>query len=698
MKQVFACSGIMLLAACSSVDAPEPIDAGLAAIVVSEPVRTANGAPAGVSGSRSPAATDDGMAYVSLPPGAFPEGIAATISNLASGAARTESMVNGGFDPVPIPANVGDTLQIEVVNADGDGASTTASVPLRAPPTVIRVGPFKDKKDIPLNVILVVVFSEPMNTATVTRESVQLLDGDQPIAGTVRLSTDGLRAEFTPAELLAPGRTYTLVITTDVRDLQGDPLEERVEVSFTTEILPATQLAFAVPPTETHANQPMVPAVRVAIKDQFGNTVRSATDPVTVALGANPGGATLSGTTTVNAVGGIATFSDLSIDRPGSGHTLVATSGSLTSATSFAFDIVLVFTSVGTGFFYTCGLTATSDVYCWGRNFYGQLGDGTSTGSPTPVLVSGGLGLTSLSVGTNTACGITTARDAYCWGENFTGQLGDGTDAVRLAPVLVTGDLSFVSVSAGDAHSCGITTAGDAYCWGAGRLGDGTAAGSLTPVRVSGTLEFASVSTGGAHTCGLTTGGDAYCWGENGESRGYLFGSGQLGDGTTSNRLTPVPVSGGFRFASLSLGFTYTCGVTSTGDAYCWGRNRHGQLGDGTTVGRLTPTLVSGSLSFASVSPNLGFPLHTCGVTTTGDAYCWGDNSLGQLGDGTTVDRLTPALVSGGLRFVAVSPGAGGHTCGVTTSREVYCWGSNGNGQLGDGTTNGSPTPVRVVQ
>ena len=124
----------MLLTACSSVGEPGPIGAALAAIVVSEPVHAASAAPAGVLGPRSPSATDDGVAYVSLPPGAFPDGITATISNLASGASRTESMVNGGFDPVPIPANVGDTLQIEVVNADGDGGSTTASVPRRAPP------------------------------------------------------------------------------------------------------------------------------------------------------------------------------------------------------------------------------------------------------------------------------------------------------------------------------------------------------------------------------------------------------------------------------------------------------------------------------------------------------------------------------------------------------------------------------------
>jgi alpha-tubulin suppressor-like RCC1 family protein len=196
---------------------------------------------------------------------------------------------------------------------------------------------------------------------------------------------------------------------------------------------------------------------------------------------------------------------------------------------------------------------------------------------------------------------------------------------------------------------------------------------------------FAAMSGGHWHTCGVTSSGSAYCWGHN------LFG--QLGDGTTTDRTTPVAVSGGLTFEAVSADNSHTCGVTSSGSAYCWGLNSAGKLGDGTTTRRYTtPVAVSGGLTFEAVSAGR---YHTCGLTTGGSAYCWGDNGYGQLGDGTTTDRTTPVAVSGGLTFEAVSAG-GGHTCGVTSSGSAYCWGSNFYGGLGDGTTNPSYIPVRV--
>ncbi len=145
-------------------------------------------------------------------------------------------------------------------------------------------------------------------------------------------------------------------------------------------------------------------------------------------------------------------------------------------------------------------------------------------------------------------------------------------------------------------------------------------------------------------------------------------------------------------FAAVSAGENHTCGVTSSGSAYCWGFNGSGELGDGTTISRTTPVAVPGGLTFEAVS---AWFYHTCGVTSSGSAYCWGYNASGQLGDGTTTSRTTPVVVSGGFTFEAVSAGWG-HTCGVTSSGSAYCWGDNGYGQLGDGTTSSSYTPVRV--
>src|SRR2546425_524199 len=208
-------------------------------------------------------------------------------------------------------------------------------------------------------------------------------------------------------------------------------------------------------------------------------------------------------------------------------------------------------------------------------------------------------------------------------------------------------------------------------------------------------VSFSAVTAGYSHTCGLATvaGAAPYCWGGN--------GSGQLGDGTTMSQSSPVLVQtpAGVSFTALTAGTAQTCGVTAAGVAYCWGANGSGQLGDGTTTSRSTPVLVQSPPGVTSTAVGAGAS-HAGGVTAAGAAYCWGGNGSGQLGDGTnTTNRLTPVLVQApaGESFKAVTAGAV-HTCGVTAAGTAYCWGRNVEGQLGDGTTTDRLTPVRVVQ
>jgi alpha-tubulin suppressor-like RCC1 family protein len=223
-------------------------------------------------------------------------------------------------------------------------------------------------------------------------------------------------------------------------------------------------------------------------------------------------------------------------------------------------------------------------------------------------------------------------------------------------------------------------------------------------VAVAGGLTFSSISAGGwFNTCGLDTQGSAYCWGDN--------TYGELGDSTKTQRSSPVRVVGGITFAAISTGTTHTCGLTSAGSAYCWGANSAGQLGDGTTTDQTSPVAVVGGLTFATISAGAEY---TCGVTTSGPAYCWGNNSSGQLGDGTQTGRTVPTPVAGGLNFASVATGGVGsvegvsaraaHTCGVTTAGTAYCWGDNFYGQLGNGTSSGygtggtdSNAPVKVL-
>jgi alpha-tubulin suppressor-like RCC1 family protein len=296
--------------------------------------------------------------------------------------------------------------------------------------------------------------------------------------------------------------------------------------------------------------------------------------------------------------------------------------------------------------------------------------------------------------GLSYGCGLTTAGTAYCWGANAEGKLGDGTTTQRTAPTAVAGGLTFTDITAGGQHSCALDPDGLAYCWGSnayGQLGDGSTTDRLTPVAVVGGLSYSAIAAGEQFTCAVQAStGLLYCWGRN--------TYGQLGDGTTTDRATLGPVEGveGLVFGSVSAAIgQHACAVTTDGDGYCWGRNTNGQLGDGTSTNQLTPVAISGGLTFSMISATANE--HTCGVTTGGQAWCWGWNNYGEVGDGTTTKRLAPVAVSGGLTFATVSGGANGFTCGLTTAGAGYCWGLNNVGQLGDGTTTARLTPVAVA-
>ena len=358
--------------------------------------------------------------------------------------------------------------------------------------------------------------------------------------------------------------------------------------------------------------------------------------------------------------------------------------------------VALQVVQISAGDDHTCAVTPAGGVKCWGLNDYGQLGMGTQDNKSTPVDV---LGLTSgvatVWAGGQHTCALTTAGGLKCWGRNSYGQLGNGaTAAVKASPVAVQGLASGVAmVRTGWAHTCAVTSAGGLKCWGRdnyGQLGDSaTLANMSAPADVLGlTAGVASVGLGANHSCAVTAAGGVKCWGQN--------SVGQLGDNTYTNKPTPVGVVGltsGVK--SVEGGFVHTCAVTTAGGVKCWGDHSVGQLGTGQPlVESVVPVDVPG-LTGGVVSLSAG-DSHNCVVTTAGRMKCWGSNDMGQLGIvGAPAVQPDPLDVPG-LQGVSAVDAGWGHTCAVASS-SAKCWGFNDYGQLGNNSTTGSPTPVNVL-
>lgn len=341
--------------------------------------------------------------------------------------------------------------------------------------------------------------------------------------------------------------------------------------------------------------------------------------------------------------------------------TIVATSQGV-SDSAVLHVAPLTFTSVAVGNFQACGLNSDSVVYCW------------AAGRPSPA--AAGQRFVDVDLGSFTACGLTAAGAPLCFADTAATPLG--------AP-------SSDSLDVGATFLCGLTSGGVAWCAGggsSGQLGSGLdTVFSKQAVTVAGSHTFTSISAGGDNACAIAVGGAAYCWGSNG---GGLLGSGD----TVSHSSIPVPVAGNFTFVQISAGFGVACGVTNTGAGYCWGFNQYGQRGTGdTATSANTPQPVAGNLQFSSISAGAQ---HSCGVTSTWAAYCWGLGGL--LGTASGASSSTPVPVDGGLSFLSIDAGmaaasfASEGTCGRTTDG-VYCWGVGITGVEGLGQ---SSIPVKV--
>lgn len=351
---------------------------------------------------------------------------------------------------------------------------------------------------------------------------------------------------------------------------------------------------------------------------------------------------------------------------------------------------------LGVGYLFTCARKSDGKVRCWGDNGAGQLGDGISfDAGPRPARlvpqdVAGVGDAIELATGLSHACAIRRAGTVTCWGINLFGQLGDGTTQRSSSAVPVGGVTDAVALAAGTSFTCALIRGGTVTCWGAnysGQLGDGTKTSRGTAAPVNDVTGAVAIAAGEHHACAIVSGGAVKCWGKNDE--------GQLGNGSTLESLAPtaVSISDAVQVVAASR---FTCARLRSGQVSCWGANTLGQLGSGSPNAAPNPSPIQTTVT-DGVSIWVGYE-HACAARTNGEVSCWGQAGSGQVGSGSVPEDASvprPTAVVGVTGALAVGTG-GDHSCATTSTGAIFCWGANTFGQLGTGTTQRAYAAVPV--
>lgn len=357
--------------------------------------------------------------------------------------------------------------------------------------------------------------------------------------------------------------------------------------------------------------------------------------------------------------------------------------------------------AVAAGQYHSLALTSGGIVWAWGYNGYGQLGDGTTTERTSPVQVILLTNVVAIAAGQNFSLALKSDGTVWGWGYNGYGQLGDGTTTTRQSPVQVTALTGVSQIAAGAYHSLARKSDGTVWTWGYGgygQLGNGSTSSQSNIVSVAGISSATSIGAGDNHSLAVLSNGSVWAWGYN--------GYGQLGDGTTTNEDSPIQVgtavSGFSGFSVVAGGSNFSLAMQAGGTVWAWGDNTQGQFGDGITNQSLLPVEQSACAGVSSVgglslfttylSANQQFAL---AAKSDGTVWAWGDNTYGQLGDGTQINRNSPVEAAGVTGATTVSAG-GFHSLAVTNNGSVWTWGYNGYGELGSGNQNNRPTPLPI--
>ena len=639
------------------------------------------------------------------------------------------------------------------------------------PPSITSSSPSIDATGVPVTSAVTAIFSENMAASSINTTTFTLKQDATPVSGSVDYDTGTLRAIFIPSSNFSYSTTYTATLTKDLEDMAGNNLESDYSWTFTTEDPPTTLPSAPTGIVAASGNSQITITWDAVPAATSYNIYWSSTSGVTKTTGTKISDITTTsythtgltnGTiyyyvvTSLNSYGESVESYEIS-SAPGSTDATPPT-GSITINNNAVYTtttaVTLSLSSSSTrGISHMCISNTTTcsswEPYTTSKSWTLTTGDGirfvytwfkdsTGTSNTTPYFASITLDTTPPSDGTLTATsgdgqvslswsgfadatsGIggyklvfsTTSVSTSCSdgteiysGSNtsytHTGLTNGTTYYYMTCAVDVAGNVSagisnstipqptsaITAITAGDGHTIALKNDGTVWALGRndfGQLGDGTRTDKATPVQVSSMSGVVAIAAGGLHTIVLKPDGTVWTWGYN--------KYGQLGDGTTTDKATPVQVSSLVDVIAVAGGSLHTIVLKSDGTVWAWGNNNYGQLGDGTTTDRATPIQVSGLSSVIAVAAG---EHHTIAVKSDGTVWAWGNNSFGQVGDGTTIDKATPVQVSGLTGVIAVAAG-GVHTIAIRSDGTIWTWGAGDNGQLGQGTTLSKSTPVQV--
>jgi alpha-tubulin suppressor-like RCC1 family protein len=353
------------------------------------------------------------------------------------------------------------------------------------------------------------------------------------------------------------------------------------------------------------------------------------------------------------------------------------------------------------GVYHTLSIRSDGTLWAWGWNLFGQLGDGGGGDSYSPIQIGTDTDWILVATGVGHSVALKAGGTLWAWGYNIYGQLGDGTTTDRLSPTRIcigacdADDNDWVSVAVGGFHNLALKSNGTLWAWGSnihGQLGDSSTTDRPSPTRIcigacdADDNDWVSLAAGGnaSHSLALKSNGKLYAWGSN--------NYGQLGDGTAVDKLSPVPIAGN-DWVEFVAGLDHNLALKSNGTLWAWGSNNYGQLGDGTTVDKLSPVPIEETdTDWGEIASGWN---HSLAQKSNGELFAWGRNDAGQLGDGTTVDKLSPVQIGSDEKWQKIEGGSW-HTIARKSDGSFSSWGLNNYGQLGDGTTINRGLPVTV--